>query len=81
MKNYLLKTKFLFFFIVYTQKNKRDDKEKVMTIRTTYGAGRVYVTAVHPEAPQDWRTYYNVTDQDGLDTDLATDMVRWATKE
>jgi glutamine amidotransferase-like uncharacterized protein len=40
--------------------------------------GRVSVTGVHPEAPQYWRDDIKAGDPDGLDYDLAVDMVRWA---
>ncbi len=50
------------------------------TVRSTFGEGRVYVTGLHPEAPPDWRTYYDLNDPDGLDYDLASDMMNWAQK-
>lgn len=37
-----------------------------------YGAGKVVVAGVHPEAPQDWKTDLN--DPDGDDFDLALEM-------
>lgn len=52
----------------------------VASARSTYGKGRVYVTGPHPEAPQYWRDYFKLTDPDGLDDDLAVDMILWATK-
>ena len=51
--------------------------QKAMNVRGKYFAGKVYVTAVHPEAPQDWRSYYRINDQDGLDLELAVRMVKW----
>jgi glutamine amidotransferase-like uncharacterized protein len=49
-------------------------------VRAAYGSGRVYVTGVHPEAPQWWRDYYKLQDPDGLDYDLAVGMIRWAAR-
>lgn len=43
-----------------------------------YNLGRVIITGVHPEAPQYWRDDIKAVDPDGLDYDLAVDMVRWA---
>ena len=51
---------------------------QVAAARSLYGKGRVYVTGLHPEAPQDWRDYYHLEDQDGLDEDLAIGMMNWA---
>ena len=51
----------------------------VAAARSTYGKGKVFVTGAHPEAPQDWRDYYKLTDTDGLDHDLAVDMINWVT--
>ncbi len=48
------------------------------TVRGLYGKGRVYITGPHPEAPQDWRTYFQLTDKDGLDEDLVKEMYSWA---
>lgn len=50
---------------------------KPSNIRTMYGEGRVTVTAFHPEAPMGWRQYFELVDQDGLDYDLAREMIRW----
>ncbi|MCB0350353.1 MAG: hypothetical protein KDD38_04160 [Bdellovibrionales bacterium] len=54
--------------------------QPIMSLRGEYYGGRVYVTAVHPEAPQDWRNYYKLNDNDGLDIDLAKEMVLWAAR-
>lgn len=51
-----------------------------MTLRGDFGRGRFFVTAVHPEAPQDWRDWYKINDADGTDEDLAVDMVKWVTR-
>jgi glutamine amidotransferase-like uncharacterized protein len=45
------------------------------SVRATYGAGRVYVTGLHPEAPRAWRTFYHLNDADGLDYALAVKML------
>ena len=50
----------------------------ILSLRTRYGRGRVFITAVHPEAPQDWRDYFNLNDPDGTDFDLAVQMIQWA---
>ncbi|MES2964413.1 MAG: BPL-N domain-containing protein [Bdellovibrionota bacterium] len=50
----------------------------VASARAAFGKGRVYVTGPHPEAPQYWRDYFKLEDRDGLDPDLARDMVLWA---
>jgi glutamine amidotransferase-like uncharacterized protein len=50
----------------------------VMTVRLKYGAGRVFVTGVHPEAPQGWYDYFHLRDADGLDHNLAAEMMKWA---
>lgn len=47
------------------------------SVRGPYGLGRVYVTGAHPEASTTWRTYNQLTDSDGVDFDLAIDMIRW----
>lgn len=50
-----------------------------VSARTSYGKGRVYVSGVHPEAPQEWLDYTGETDTDGLDYDLGVAMLRWVT--
>lgn len=50
------------------------------SIRGIYGTGRVYVTGMHPEAPQSWLDYFHLDDSDGLDHELAVDMIKWATQ-
>lgn len=57
---------------------KDQDFQPIMTMRGLYNKGRFYVTAVHPEAPQDWRDYYKLNDKDGLELDLAKEMIVWA---
>lgn len=45
--------------------------------RGKYGKGTVVVTGVHPEALTDW---WPTKDPDGLDTDLAAEMIREAAR-
>jgi glutamine amidotransferase-like uncharacterized protein len=52
---------------------------QIAAARSVYGKGRVYVTGLHPEAPQDWRDYYRLKDADGLDDDLVMEMINWVT--
>jgi glutamine amidotransferase-like uncharacterized protein len=47
-------------------------------VRGPYGKGRVAVTGFHPEAPAWWRDDVPGIDKDGLDEDIAVDMIRWA---
>ena len=51
---------------------------QVAAARSQFGKGRVYVTGLHPEAPQDWRDYSRLIDKDGLDDDLVMEMIDWA---
>lgn len=50
----------------------------VASARTVFGKGRVYVTGLHPEAPAIWSEEDNVHDPDGVDHDLAIEMIFWA---
>jgi glutamine amidotransferase-like uncharacterized protein len=47
-------------------------------IQFEYGLGRVAISGPHPEAPAFWRRYYSLHDSDGLDYDIALEMIRWA---
>ena len=47
------------------------------TAAAMYGNGKVFITGLHPEAPQSWRTYYGINDSDGLDFDLVDEMISW----
>jgi glutamine amidotransferase-like uncharacterized protein len=40
-----------------------------------FGQGKVGVVGPHPEATQDWYDAVMLTDADGLDTDLAHDLI------
>ena len=50
---------------------------QIASVKTHFGAGKVYVTGLHPEAPQSWRDDVKLDDQDGLDYDLAVEMIHW----
>jgi glutamine amidotransferase-like uncharacterized protein len=52
---------------------------QIAAARAPFGKGRVFIAGFHPEAPQQWRDYYGLTDPDGLDYDLAQEMITWAT--
>jgi Biotin-protein ligase, N terminal len=52
----------------------------IAAARTTYGLGKVFLSGVHPEAPQWWRNGLVNGDPDGLDFDLVTQMITWASK-
>jgi glutamine amidotransferase-like uncharacterized protein len=45
------------------------------TIASHYGLGKVVVTGAHPEAPGWWSVSEKINDTDGVDHDLAVDMV------
>lgn len=51
----------------------------VAGIRGPYGKGRVNITGFHPEAPMWWRDGVPGHDTDGLDEDIAVEMIQWAT--
>lgn len=52
------------------------------TARTHYGKGKVYISGLHPEAPQSWIDYSGKKDRDldGLDFDLGIEMLHWVTQ-
>jgi len=52
----------------------------VAAVRSQVGKGRAFVSGIHPEAPQWWRTYYDLNDKDGADFDLGVEMVQWASR-
>jgi hypothetical protein len=52
---------------------------QIAAARSSYGKGKVYITGMHPEAPQEWRDFYGLNDPDGDDSDLAVEMINWAT--
>lgn len=55
-------------------------QDAILSLRASYGLGKVFITAVHPEAPKDWRDYFRVSDPDGEDISLASEMIRWAAR-
>jgi len=65
----------------YQEALGRFEAKRIMAMRGRYGKGRVFVSAVHPEAPADWRKYYGLQDPEGTEQDLAQEMIRWAAKE
>jgi glutamine amidotransferase-like uncharacterized protein len=50
----------------------------IASLRLSYGKGRVFVTGLHPEAPDSWKKLAKLSDPDGSDISLAEEMVRWA---
>ena len=54
------------------------DDQKIAAARTTFGKGKVFITGLHPEAPEWWRTSEDLDDIDGNDFDLAVEMIHWA---
>lgn len=52
----------------------------VAVARSVYGQGKVYISNVHPEAPQQWLDAAKLNDPDGPDADLAVEMIRWAAR-
>lgn len=50
----------------------------VAAARANYGAGRVYISGPHPEAPPIWSEEDGISDPDGNDIDLAAEMISWA---
>lgn len=49
--------------------------DEIAALVAPSGAGRVAVSGPHPEATADWFSGAGVTDPDGLDTDLGTELV------
>lgn len=52
----------------------------INAVETTYGQGRISVSGTHPEAPQWWYDDSHIVDIDGLDNQIASDMIKWAAK-
>jgi glutamine amidotransferase-like uncharacterized protein len=50
----------------------------IAAIRALFYRGRVFVIGTHPEAPDDWKEYFQLKDRDGRDWDMAVMMIRWA---
>lgn len=49
----------------------------IAAARTLYGKGRVFIVGAHPEAPSLWSEEDGLSDPDGEDHDLATQMLQW----
>ena len=49
-------------------------------IRTTFGKGRIWITGLHPEAPQWWKDDSKQADPDGDDRDIVASMLHWVTE-
>lgn len=63
-----------------TVKSQYATTKQINAVETTYGKGRVSVSGTHPEAPQWWYDDSDILDTDGLDNQLAADMIKWAAK-
>lgn len=48
---------------------------EIAALAAPYGAGKVGVTGPHPEADDTWYAAFHLTDPDGLDADLAHDLI------
>ncbi len=57
------------------------DTHQPAIAQTWSGNGLVILSGPHPEAPEDWRTKLGLTDSDGLDQDLAGQMLVAAAKQ
>lgn len=51
------------------------DDGKPAVIYSRFGQGRIAVSGPHPEAPESWRKVDSLQDKDGLDYDLALEML------
>ena len=51
---------------------------QINSIETNFGKGRIAISGTHPEAPQWWYDDAQIKDQDGLDNEIARDMVKWS---
>lgn len=74
------------YFVLDTQQKKALKKNPILvlatypngsaaTIMTHFGSGKVVVTGAHPEAPAWWAVDEKIDDYDGVDHDLAVDMI------
>jgi len=63
-----------------TVKSRYHTTNAINAVETTYGKGRISVTGTHPEAPQWWYDDVRILDPDGLDNQIAADMVKWAAR-
>lgn len=63
-----------------TVKSRYNTTNGINAVETTYGKGRISVSGTHPEAPQWWYDDGHITDADGLDNQIAADMIKWAAR-
>ncbi len=82
--NWLGKARFLYYqegpyFIVRDPANAKVvasyEDGKPAVVYSQYGRGHVAVSGPHPEAPEKWRKIDALADADGLDIDLALEMI------
>ena len=52
----------------------------INAIDTSFGLGRISVSGTHPEAPKWWYDDSHISDFDGLDHQIAAEMIKWAAK-
>jgi hypothetical protein len=64
-----------------TVKSRYNTTNGINAVETTYGKGRISVSGTHPEAPQWWYDDGRIKDADGLDHQVAADMIKWAAKK
>lgn len=64
-----------------TVKSRYNTTNGINAIETTFGKGRISVSGTHPEAPQWWYDDGHIKDADGLDHEVAADMIKWAAKK
>ena len=64
-----------------TVKSRYETNNKINGLETTFGQGRISVTGTHPEAPKWWYEDAHINDGDGLDHELAANMIKWAAKK
>ena len=51
---------------------------EIAALHSMFGRGNVVVAGFHPEAPDSWKTLTGMPDPDGLDWDLAAQMIKHA---
>ena len=62
-------------------KSRYQTTNAINAIETSFGLGRISVSGTHPEAPKWWYDDSHISDIDGLDHQIAADMIRWAAKD
>jgi glutamine amidotransferase-like uncharacterized protein len=63
-----------------TVKSRYNTTNAINAVETTFGKGRISVSGTHPEAPQWWYDDGHLLDADGLDNQIAAEMVKWAAR-